>query len=333
MMEKALTGKISVIKYVSCKWCDSDKVVRNGNKKNAQGEDVQHFLCRTCGRSFVDNGCLPMGRFKPEDIAGAVYDYYTGSSLNDIIGSIKQRTGKDVSDAGVYKWITKYTKIALDKVKDDVPKVGNTWVADETVIKVAGQKYWCVVVIDQETRFILGTRIARSRTARDIQLAFERAKQRAGKSPKVVLTDGYVAYPEMVGLVFGEKTQHVLSHPFEGKNGEDTNVVERFNSSLKEKHKVSRNYKNLVTAHLNLQGWIFYYDYLRGHEGLDGKTPAQVCGLKSPFQDWQGVVFSQKPPPMPIIKPVNITYRKRRNAKPKTVRPITPGIAQMRRAK
>lgn len=315
-MNQILTGSAKV-DYVECKFCHSPKVVRNGTKRQ-----VQQWLCRNCGRSFVNNDCLPLGRFKPEDIASAVYMYHTGSSLNDIVGYIKQRTGRTVTDAGVYKWVTEYTQIALNGVKDDRPNVGNTWVADETVVKIAGQKYWCVAVIDQESRFALATRISRSRTARDIQIAFERAKERAGKSPKVVLTDGYVAYPEMVGLVFGEKTSHMPSKPFEGKAGQDTNVVERWNSSLKEKHKVSRTFKSLKTANLNLQGWIFFYNYLRPHMSLEDKTPAEVSGLKSPFSNWRDVVDTKTQKIRVIIKPESVTYRKREKpiSKPKTRR-------------
>lgn len=311
-VNQLLDGKAK-ISYVSCKNCNSIDVVRNGTKNG-----TQQWLCKDCGRSFVDNGCLPSGRFKPENIAAAVYMYHTGASLNDIVGYIKQRTGKDVSDAGIYKWVKKYTKIAVDAVKDDIPKVGNTWVADETVIRISGKKYWVIAVIDQDTRFALATRISRSRTARDIQIAFERAKARAGKSPKAVLTDGYVAYPEMVGQVFGERVKHIASKPFEGKAGEDTNVVERWNSSLKEKHKVSRHFKSPQTAKLNLDGWILYYNYMRPHMSLDDETPAKVAKLKTPFENWQDVVYTQKPKTIKVvIKPERFTYRKRRKIKPK----------------
>lgn len=327
-MENLISGRVSKIDYVSCKWCDSQKVIRNGTKR-----DIQQWLCKNCGKSFQDNGNLPLGRFNPEDIASAVYQYHTGASLNDIVGYIKQRTGRDVSDAAIYKWVTKYTQIALDSVKNDTPKVGDTWVADETVIKIAGKKYWVVAVIDESTRYALATRISRTRTARDIQIAFERAKERAGKSPKAVLTDGYVAYPEMVGQVFGERVQHIPSKPFEGKEGGDTNVIERWNSSLKEKHKVSRHFKSPKTAKLNLDGWIYFYNYLRPHMSLDGQTPAAVAGLQPKHENWQGVVYSVKPKTLPIIKPAGMTYRKRRKTKITKRKPLQAGVAVIRSRK
>lgn len=36
---------------MTCPHCQSDKVVKNGRKRNAK----QRWLCRVCGRQFVEN--------------------------------------------------------------------------------------------------------------------------------------------------------------------------------------------------------------------------------------------------------------------------------------
>jgi hypothetical protein len=39
-----------------------------------------------------------------------------------------------------------------------------------------------------------------------------------------------------------------------------------------------------------LDGFVFYYNYFRPHESLDNRTPAEVAGIKSPYQDWASVL-------------------------------------------
>lgn len=43
-------------------------------------------------------------------------------------------------------------------------------------------------------------------------------------------------------------------------------------------------------------------NYLRPHESLKGKTPAEVAGVKYPYRNWQDVVAKRR-----IITPKNIT--------------------------
>ncbi|PPD59131.1 DDE-type integrase/transposase/recombinase [Dehalogenimonas etheniformans] len=325
VMEIVNEARISKIEYVACKWCGSQDVKKNGHKR-----EIQQWLCAKCGRTFQNNACLPHDKYTPEDIASAVYQYYTGSSLADIRGEIKQKTGREPSDPAILQWIKKATEAALDSTRNDKPNIGDTVAADETVIKVSGKKYWCVVVVDPISKYVLSAYLSRARTARAIQLAFEQAKLKMTKPPKVVISDGYTAYPEMVKMVFGDTTHHIVTKPFEGKNGQSNNVIERFNSTLKEKHKVSRNFKSLATAKMNLLGYVYFYNYLRGHESLDGQTPAAICGLKTPNENWKEVIYSRKPLIQSTIQPVNMGYRKRQSAKVRARKPIATGAMTIR---
>jgi len=57
----------------------------------------------------------------------------------------------------------------------------------------------------------------------------------------------------------------------------DNNRMERYQGALNERTRVMRALKNSDTAILD--GQRIYYDYIRPHQGLDGKTPAQAAGL------------------------------------------------------
>src|SRR4030042_2955359 len=74
------------------------------------------------------------------------------------------------STATIYEWIQKYTQYATDSAKGYHPNVGDIWMTDETVLKIDGENLWLWDIIDDKTRFLLATRLSRSRTTQDAQI-------------------------------------------------------------------------------------------------------------------------------------------------------------------
>ncbi len=54
--------------------------------------------------------------------------------------------------------------------------------------------------------------------------------------------------------------------------------MERLNGEIRDREKVMRGLKTPETP--ILPGYQIFHNYLRPHEGLDGKTPAEACGIK-----------------------------------------------------
>jgi len=140
---------------VECKFCQSRAVVKNGLRKG-----TQYWLCKNCGCGFVDNQALPKMKYPMDIIAKAVFDYYGGHSLNTVCRGIEQQTGNKPSDSNVFAWVKRLTKIAKDEAGKHIPEVGDTWIADETVLKIGGHNVWIYDIIDEKTRYLLATRIA-----------------------------------------------------------------------------------------------------------------------------------------------------------------------------
>lgn len=57
-------------------------------------------------------------------MAAAVSMYYEGLSLNEIRRMMKQTYDTDISDTGVYNWIERFTKKAIETTKHYKPEVG-----------------------------------------------------------------------------------------------------------------------------------------------------------------------------------------------------------------
>ena len=54
--------------------------------------------------------------------------------------------------------------------------------------------------------------------------------------------------------------------------------VERLNGVFRDREKVMRGIKK--DDSVMFDGYQMYHNYLRPHMGLDGKTPAEKCGIK-----------------------------------------------------
>jgi putative transposase len=281
---------------VKCKFCNSPNVVRNGVRSG----NIQYYLCRDCKRSFAGNNALEGMKYPPDRIASAIGLFYDGLSIDKIRRQLDHLYKVYPSDSTVYEWITRYVKIAVDKTKSTHISVGNYWVADETVLKLDKDvKVWFWDIIDDETRFLLGSHISLTRTIKDAQILMENALEYAGKMPKIIFTDRLAAYLDGIELTFGSDTQHIQGSPFEIEN--NTNKIERFHSTLKSRTEIMRGMQNPKTATLIMNGWLVNYNYFRPHEALlelkpkgIEKTPAVAAKSDYPYKSWLDVVMNNK---------------------------------------
>ncbi len=120
----------------------------------------------------------------------------------------------------------------------------------------------------------------------------KKAYNRTGKIPRIIYTDKLQAYLDGIELTFGADTKHKQGSPFDV--GSNNNLIERFHGTLKARTKIMRGLKDINTAKLFTQGWLLYYNYLRPHESLRGKTPAEVSGVKYPYRNWQDIVAGRR---------------------------------------
>jgi len=280
---------------ITCKYCGSHKVIKYGHYRH-----MQRFFCKDCKRKFADNDALPDMKTPIDQVGTAIGMYYEGQSLNSICRLLTQIYHSYPSDSTVYRWIARFTKQAVNEARDYKVDVGDVWVADETVLEIDGRNVWFWDIIDAKTRFLLASRLSRSRTIKDAALLMNEAKRKASKSPTTILTDKLAAYLDGIELVFGGDTKHIRTKPFTIEN--NTNLIERFHGTLKDRTKVMRGLKDMASARLITEGWLLHYNYLRPHEALKGKTPAEVAGVKYPYRNWQEIVAKRE-----VITPAKVS--------------------------
>jgi transposase-like protein len=268
---------------ITCKYCGSEGVVKYGSYKGAP-----RYFCKVCKRKFKADDTLFHMKVSPDYISSALDMYYTGMSINDICEHFKTARGYHPSKSVVFGWIDKFTDLAVDHFRQYTPHVGSVWACDETVLRLdKNRKVWFWDIIDLETRYLIASRVSTTRTTEHARRLMEEAKRVTGITPEKIITDKLYAYWDGIELVFGADTEHVRSSPF--AKGDSTSRIERWHSVLKERTKVMKAFRNIETLMQFTDGFLVYYNYLKPHHSLGGRTPAEAAGIDYQVKSWGDV--------------------------------------------
>jgi putative transposase len=216
----------------------------------------------------------------PQIITSAMQLYFTGESLRNVQKFLRLQ-GVVVSHVAVYKWIRKYVRLMEKYLEQIKPQVSETWRADELYLKVKGDMKYLFAMMDDETRYWIAQEVADSKHNYDARRLFRKAKETIGYKPKILITDGLPSYREAYLKEFytmskATRTEHIHSIRIQGDR--NNNKMERLNCEIRDREKVMRGLKKPETP--IIPGYQIYHNYVRPHEALDGKTPAEACGIE-----------------------------------------------------
>jgi putative transposase len=266
---------IQPINAQNCPKCNSESIKRKGVRHNVSG-NIQKFQCRECGHFFTINLGFAKMHATPQIITSAMQLYFTGESLRNVQKFLRLQ-GVEVSHVTILNWIRKYIAIMekyLDKI---VPQVSDKWRADELYVKFSGNMKYVFVVMDDQTRFWIAQEVAHWKEDHDTKKLFRAAQETAQKSPVELVTDGLKSYHSAYLEVFAPTgTVHTKEIQIAGQV--HNNKMERMNGEVRDREKTMRGLKNMDTP--ILKGAQIYHNYVRPHEGLHGKTPADAAGIE-----------------------------------------------------
>ena len=159
------------------------------------------------------------------------------------------------------------------------PQVSDTWPADELYIKIKGNLKYLFAVMDDETRYWIAQEVAEIKYKHDARKLFQMAKRVTEKKSGTLITDGLKSYHQAYMREFWTlrkpRTEHIRH--IEIKGDKNNNKMERLNGEIRDREKVMRGLKKDDTP--ILKGYQIFHNYIRPHQGLNGKTPAETCGI------------------------------------------------------
>jgi len=278
LREQVKNVVIQPITTDSCLFCKSKKIKKFGKRHNKYG-DIQRFVCSDCKRTFSINLGFEKMKHDPKGITTAMQLYFSGESLRNVAKSLRL-LGMEVTHQTVYNWIKKYVGLMQEHLDKLTPQVSDTWRSDELFLKVKGNTKYLYALMDDETRFWIAQQVADTKYKEDIQQLFREGKRVAQKKPLVLITDGaknfHQAYMKEFRTIQNPRTKHIRHIHFKGDK--NNNKMERLNGEIRDREKVMRGLKKMDSPILT--GYQLFHNYIRGHQGLDGKTPSQLCGIE-----------------------------------------------------
>ncbi|MDT8783085.1 MAG: DDE-type integrase/transposase/recombinase [Candidatus Bathyarchaeota archaeon] len=280
---------IAPLNTQSCVFCGSENIVKDAVRHNKK-YDLQRYKCKTCGKRFSVNIGFEGMKASPQVITSAMQLYFTGESLRNVQKFLKLQ-GVNISHVSILKWIKKYTALMTKYLEKIKPNVSDTWRADEIYIRFKGNMKYLFAMMDDETRFWIAQEVADTKFKHDARNLLRMSKELMGKKPMTFITDGLPAYNEAYRKEFwtlrNPRTEHIRHIKLRGDI--HNNKMERMNGEIRDREKTMRGLKKVDTE--ILRGYQLYHNYVRPHEALDGKTPADLCGIKIEGQNkWKTLI-------------------------------------------
>jgi len=95
-----------ILEDIRCPSCNSRDIIKYGRYK---GE--QYYLCKTCGKRFLEGKKLKWKTYPPRVIYHALSNYNMGFTLEETTKNINRRFKTKVSKSTVHRWIKEYGDI------------------------------------------------------------------------------------------------------------------------------------------------------------------------------------------------------------------------------
>jgi len=252
----------------------------------------QLYKCKDCGQRFFENGKFSKMRNDKNMVVAALNFYYDGLSLRKAQRNLEQIFGEKVSQVTILNWIKKYSKLVKDFVTALTPQLSGLWHEDETMLSCEGRNVWFWEMIDEDTKFLVASHVSGTRTLEDTIAVFKRGLEQSKVRPRAVFVDGSFVYETAFNKVFytmRKDTRPELVQRVGIRARETNNIVERMHGTVKDRTRVMRGLKSFESTKSILEAFTIHYNYVRPHQSLNGKTPAQAARTEAPCT-WKGLI-------------------------------------------
>jgi transposase-like protein/ribosomal protein S27AE len=261
-----------------CPRCCSTFLIRKGLIHHKEFA-AQRYMCKKCGHKFSDKGESKGLKGNPLAVTATADLFFKGLSVRMIENHMNRIYRLNVSYPTIHRWIKRVIKNMKILEKERSLSVGKRWHIDETEVKIAGKPHYLWNVLDAETRLLLTSNITYGRTGKDAEMIIREALKRAKNPPDEIVTDGLKSYNIAMRNDFGCKINHISKPRF--TDLKNNNLVERLNGTLKTRIRDFRRLDNLASSTELFEGLRLYYNFMRPHSALGGKTPKGATELKS----------------------------------------------------
>ncbi|MGF1453528.1 MAG: DDE-type integrase/transposase/recombinase [Opitutales bacterium] len=159
-----------------------------------------------------------------------------------------------------------------EPMRFEAPRRNALWQADFAEMRVGGQRYYLLVLIDDFSRFCVGHVLADSAEADVAVAALQAAIARHGK-PEAIRTDrgGAFTGKKFTAFCEAELIDHIRGRPYKPQGG---GKVEALIGTIRRELWDIVEFVDKRAAQEQLEDFMHRYNESRAHMGIDGLTPA-----------------------------------------------------------
>ncbi len=273
-----------------CIRCGNDRLIKYGHIQRQNGI-TQRYQCKNCKRVFGYRGGMEHARIESWAILDALDAYFKGHTPTAIQDTLAQK-GVYVCISTIYRWIIKFVTMAYRYLMSLSINTGNRFCADEEYISIRGKQNYLFAETDYDTRFLLALEVADCKDGHNAENLLKTAAVRAGKKPTEFVSDALPSYAQAFESVYAAPNAihqhciHISNAGISKKN--NNNVQERFNGTLRSIQRPRRGIKSKNSP--IFAGCDIYYNFMRPHSSLGGRTPAEAAGITIHGQKWRTVI-------------------------------------------
>ncbi len=266
-------------KELCCPGCKKKRYVRNG-WYYGKHEKRQRYRCSTCGRRFRDNLGFEYRQVPRLYITLALMLSGMGTSAANIqttLGHLGVRVHADT----ITRILEHYSE-AVEQYTETIkpPCVGDKWGCDEKHQKVGGRESYIVTIMDLATRFILAWDVSSTKEDYNAVPLLRRARDMAGRIPRLFITDGlgqyHIAFKRVFRTLKGPISIHIRDIHIRNLLC-NTNKQERLNGELAGHFRYARGINKEHSLIFRMA--ILHHNYIKPHAGIGGRTPAEAAGI------------------------------------------------------
>ena len=244
IMSQPIRGEEKAIEQreLSCPDCGETKYTRHG-LYHGKHEARQKYKCSACGRRFRDNLGFEYRQVPSLYITLALMLSGMGISVGNIQITLKH-LGVKVHPDTITRILSHYSE-SVQKYADTIKPahVGDKMGCDEKRQDIRGKERWFVAVMDLTTRFVLAWDVSSTKEGYDAAPLLRRAKDMAGRIPRVFITDGldqyHIAFKKVFYTLKGIRAIHIQDIHIRNLIC-NTNKQERLNGELEDHFRYAR---------------------------------------------------------------------------------------------
>ncbi|MEK6897856.1 MAG: DDE-type integrase/transposase/recombinase [Nanoarchaeota archaeon] len=269
-------NNIEYKKVLKCPKCNSEKIIKRGQRRTQNRGLIQRYGCQECGKRFVEDLGFWKMKNAPQKVTLCLDLFYRGISTRKVQEHLQAFYPHNSSNVSIYKWILKYSKMIYGFTDNLKINCGEEMQVDEMEYGRKGKKNhsWFIDAIDTETRFMVASNFCKSRSGNEIKKVIGKAKEKTDEQIKICTTDGFFAYLKVVKSVFGYNNKlgkHNVLHNrvTQLKNEGFNHKVERMHSNIRARTKTFRGVHNSIEArNAIMKGLSIYYNFIRSHQAI-----------------------------------------------------------------